>query len=426
MLDARFIRENREQVIEALKARKATWDFDLFTELDEKRRSLISQTEQLQARRNSSSKEIGRLMKAGDKDAAEQAKEQVRDINAQIEQLDGERTQVEQQFHDLLLHIPNIPGENCPFGESEDDNPEVRRWGTPREFDFEMKPHWDLGPSLGIIDFERAVKLAGSRFVLLGGMGARLERALINFMVDTHVDNGFKEWWPPAMANVETLTGTGQLPKFEDDLFKTREGMYLIPTAEVVLTNIHRDEILDVEDLPLRYCAFTPCFREEAGSAGRDTRGLIRVHQFDKVEMVKFAKPEESYAELESMTAEAEHILQLLGLPYRVINLCTADIGFSAAQTYDLEVWLPSYGDYKEISSCSNCEDFQARRANIRYRDPENFKGKRFVHTLNGSGLAVGRTMAAIMENYQQADGSIRVPDVLVPYMGGVEVIEQA
>lgn len=422
MLDARFIRENEELVTEALRNRHAMWDIGRFKELDASRRSLISEVEKLQAERNARSKEIGKLMKAGDKEAADQAKADVRDINDRIEGISGERDRVQAALDDLLLAIPNIPGPGCPVGDDEDDNPEVRRWGVPREFDFEMKPHWELGPELGIIDFERAVKLAGSRFTLLGGLGARLERALINFMIDTHVEAGFKEWWPPYMANVETLTGTGQLPKFEEDLFKTREGMYLIPTAEVVLTNIHRDEILSAGDLPLWYCAFTPCFREEAGSAGRDTRGLIRVHQFDKVEMVKFAKPEESYAELESMTASAERILQLLGLPYRVINLCTGDIGFSAAQTYDVEVWLPSYGAYKEISSCSNCEDFQARRANIRYKDPDNFKGKRFVHTLNGSGLAVGRTMAAVIENYQQADGSIKVPDVLVPYMG-VETI---
>ncbi|MDO4851407.1 MAG: serine--tRNA ligase [Actinomycetota bacterium] len=422
MLDARFIRENEELVTEALRNRHAMWDIGRFKELDADRRSLISEVERLQAERNARSKEIGKLMKAGDKDAADQAKADVRAINDRIEGISEERDRVQAGLDELLLAIPNIPGAGCPVGDDENDNPEVRRWGIPREFDFEMKPHWDLGPELGIIDFERAVKLAGSRFTLLGGLGARLERALINFMIDTHVESGFKEWWPPYMANVETLTGTGQLPKFEEDLFKTREGMYLIPTAEVVLTNIHRDEILSVEDLPLWYCAFTPCFREEAGSAGRDTRGLIRVHQFDKVEMVKFAKPEESYAELESMTASAERILQLLELPYRVVNLCTGDIGFSAAQTYDIEVWLPSYGDYKEISSCSNCEDFQARRANIRYKDPDNFKGNRFVHTLNGSGLAVGRTMAAVIENYQQADGSIRVPDVLVPYMG-VETI---
>ncbi|MDO8915899.1 MAG: serine--tRNA ligase, partial [Coriobacteriia bacterium] len=285
------------------------------------------------------------------------------------------------------------------------------------------KAHWDLGPELGIIDFERAVKLAKSRFVLMGGLGARLERAVINFMLDTHTARGYKEWWPPILANAETLTGTGQLPKFEDDLFKTvGEGLYLIPTAEVVLTNIHRDETLEAADLPLRYTAFTPCFREEAGAAGRDTRGMIRVHQFDKVELVKFSNPEGSMAELESMVVDAGNILELLGLPYRVIVLCTGDMGFSAAKTYDLEVWMPSYDGYKEISSCSNCLDFQARRASIRYRDPAAFKGSRLVHTLNGSGLAVGRTVAAIIENYQNADGSITVPDVLRPYMG-VDVI---
>ena len=303
---------------------------------------------------------------------------------------------------------------------------EVRRWGTPRDFGadgFDPKAHWDLGTDLDIIDFERGVKLAASRFYLLGGAGARLERALINFMVDTHTSRGYKEWWCPVMANATTLTGTGQLPKFEDDLFHTREGLYLIPTAEVQLTNIHAGEVLDASRLPLRYCAFTPCFREEAGSAGRDTRGIIRVHQFSKVEMVKITTPEQGFDELEAMTADAENILQKLELPYRVITLCTGDLGFSAAKTYDVEVWLPSYDSYKEISSCSCCTDFQARRANIKYKDPTAFKGSRFAYTLNGSGLAVGRTMAAILENYQNADGSVTVPKALVPYMGGLEVI---
>lgn len=426
MLDARYVRENPDAVITAMKSRKAVWDIDSFLALDERRRSLISEVEGLQATRNKTSKTIGQLMGQGKKDEAEAAKDEVRAVNERIEVIDAERSEVEEKLGSLLLSAPNLPSDRCPFGESEDDNLEVRRWGTPREFDFEHKAHWDLGPELGIIDFERAVKLAQARFILLGGLGARLERSIINFMADTHGSRGYKEWWPPILANKETLTGTGQLPKFEEDLFKTTSGLYLIPTAEVVLTNIHRDEILDAADLPLHYCAFTPCFREEAGSAGRDTRGLIRVHEFDKVEMVKFATPETSYDELELMVADAENILQLLGLPYRVINLCTADIGFSAAQTYDLEVWLPSYNGYKEISSCSNCVDFQARRANIRYRDPEAFKGTRLVHTLNGSGLAVGRTMAAIIENYQQIDGSVKVPDVLVPYMGGIEVIEPA
>lgn len=426
MLDIRFVREHLDEVATAMKNRNHSWDSEYFKELDESRRSLIGQEEELLNQRNVLSKSIGKLMSEGKKDEAEAVKAQVSELKDRIAELSVKRAEAEEKLNDLLLGTPNMPADSTPVGKDENDNPEVRRWGTPRDFEaegIEMKPHWDLGADLGIIDSERAVKLAGSRFILLGGLGARLERALINFMADTHISRGYKEWWCPAMANATTLTGTGQLPKFEDDLFKTREGMYLIPTAEVQLTNIHSGEVLDVSDLPLKYCAFTPCFREEAGSAGRDTRGLIRVHQFDKVEMVKYAKPEESYDDLEAMVADAENILQLLGLPYRVLSLCTGDIGFSAAKTYDLEVWLPSYNAYKEISSCSNCVDFQARRANIKYRDPENFKGSRLVHTLNGSGLAVGRTMAAVLENYQQADGSVKVPDVLVPYMGGVEVI---
>ena len=426
MLDIRFVREHLDEVATAMKNRNHSWDSEYFQELDESRRSVIGQEEELLNQRNVLSKSIGKLMGEGKKEEAEAAKAQVTELKDRIAQLSAKRAEVEDKLNDLLMGTPNMPADSTPVGKDENDNPEVRRWGTPRDFEaegIEMKPHWDLGADLGIIDAERAVKLAGSRFVLLGGLGARLERALINFMADTHTSRGYKEWWCPAMANANTLTGTGQLPKFEDDLFKTREGMYLIPTAEVQLTNIHSGEVLDASDLPLKYCAFTPCFLEEAGSAGRDTRGLIRVHQFDKVEMVKYAKPEESYEDLEAMVADAENILQLLGLPYRVISLCTGDIGFSAAKTYDLEVWLPSYNAYKEISSCSNCVDFQARRANIKYRDPENFKGTRLVHTLNGSGLAVGRTMAAVLENYQQADGSIKVPEVLVPYMGGIEVI---
>jgi len=424
MLDIRFVRENIDVVESAMKNRNASWDSSRFRELDEQRRSSITEEESLQAERNKLSKSIGQMMAAGSKEEAEATKDKVRQINEKLEAISARREETENQLNDILLSVPNIPADSTPIGESEDDNPEVRRWGTPPEFDFEFKAHWDLGPELGMIDFERAVKLAKSRFILLSGMGARMERALINFMADTHAGRGYKEWWCPAMANAETLTGTGQLPKFEDDLFKTTEGLYLIPTAEVQLTNIHAREVLDAGQLTLKYCAYTPCFREEAGSAGRDTRGLIRVHQFDKVEMVKYAKPENSFDELEAMVEDAENILQLLGLPYRIISLCTGDIGFSAAKTYDLEVWLPSYNGYKEISSCSNCTDFQARRADIKYRDPENFKGSRFVHTLNGSGLAVGRTMAAIIENYQQPDGSLRVPEVLVPYMGGVTVIE--
>ena len=423
MLDVKFVRENPDAVDKAMASRNGSWDRERFFELDELRRSSIAEVEKLQAERNAVSKQIGQLMSAGKKDEAEAVKAQVAANKDKIAELDAKRAEAEDALNELMSTIPNLPDESVPFGKDDTENPEVRRWGTPREFDFEPKAHWDLGPELGIIDFDRGVKLSGAKFYLLGGMGARLERALISFMLDTHAGIGFKEWWSPVIANRDTLYGTGQLPKFEEDLYHVEPDLYLIPTAEVMLTNIHCDEILDASQLPLWYTAFTPCFREEAGSAGRDTRGIIRVHQFDKVEMVKFAKPEESFDELESMTAEAERILQLLELPYRTVTLCTGDMGFSAAKTYDVEVWLPSYNAYKEISSCSNCTDFQARRANIRYKDPAEFKGTRLVHTLNGSGLAVGRTMAAIIENYQNADGTITVPKALVPYMGGVETI---
>jgi seryl-tRNA synthetase len=419
MLDARLVRENSEAVRVGMTNRNSHWDAGAFLAMDEERRRLIGEVEALQATRNDASKAIGALMQAGEREKAEAAKEQVRRVNDRIVALEAELEVAEAETRYLLLTGPNIPDASVPVGADESENVEVSRWGTPREFDFEPAPHWDLGPALGILDFERAVKLAASRFVLLGGMGAKLNRALINFMLDTHAGVGYKEWSPPVLANAETLTGTGQLPKFEDDLYKTSEGLYLIPTAEVQLTNIHRDEVLEGDRLPLRYTAYTPCFREEAGSAGRDTRGMIRVHQFDKVEMVKFSRPEESSDALEGMLGDAERILQLLGLPYRVIVLCTGDMGFSAAKTYDIEVWLPSYGAYKEISSCSNCTEFQARRANIKYRDPASFKGSRLVHTLNGSGLAVGRTLAALLENYQRADGSIEIPEVLRPYLGG-------
>ncbi|MBQ9954812.1 MAG: serine--tRNA ligase [Eggerthellaceae bacterium] len=426
MLDIKFVRDNQELVAEAMANRNAAWDGARFSELEESRREAIQAEEALQAERNALSKQVGELMKAGKRDEAEAVKARVSAIKDELEGLSARRAEVDAALTDMLMRVPNLPSDTTPVGKDENDNPEVRRWGTPRDFaaeGFEPKAHWDLGPELGIMDFERGVKLAKSRFYLLGGLGARLERALINFMADTHASRGYKEWWCPALASAETLTGTAQLPKFEEDLFKTTDGLYLIPTAEVQLTNIHAGEVLDAAKLPLKYCAFTPCFRSEAGAAGRDTRGIIRVHQFSKVEMVKYAKPEESFDDLEAMVADAENILQKLELPYRVITLCTGDMGFSAAKTYDLEVWLPCYNDYKEISSCSCCTDFQARRANIKYRDPENFKGTRFVHTLNGSGLAVGRTMAAVIENYQQPDGTIRVPDVLVPYMGGVTVI---
>ncbi len=426
MLDIKFVRENQEAVAEAMRNRNAAWDGSAFSELDEERRSAIQEEEALQAERNAASKEIGRMMGQGLKEDAEAVKERVRAINDELAEVSRRREVADNALRDLLLATPNMPDATTPVGKDENDNPEVRRWGTPRDFaaeGMEAKAHWDLGPELGIIDFERGVKLAESRFYVLGGLGARLERALISFMLDQHVSRGYKEWWVPAMANAATLTGTAQLPKFEEDLFKTTGGLYLIPTAEVQLTNLHAQETLDAADLPLYYTAFTPCFREEAGSAGRDTRGIIRVHQFSKVEMVKYATPETGFDELEKMVEDAENILQKLELPYRVISLCTGDIGFSSAKTYDLEVWLPCYNGYKEISSCSCCTDFQARRANIRYKDPENFKGSRYVYTLNGSGLAVGRTMAAILENYQQPDGTVKVPDALVPYMGGVTVI---
>ncbi len=419
MLDARFVRENPDLVRAAMSARVCEWDIDAFLALDVARRSLIAEVEGFQAQRNESSKAIGALMKEGRGEEAEAAKEQVRIVNEQIAALEQRTAAVDADVRELLMTAPNLPDASVPIGSCEDDNREVRVWGEPRGFDFEPKAHWDLGPDLGIIDFERGVKLAKSRFVVLGRDGARLNRAIINFMLDTHGAAGYIEWAVPALANSETLTGTGQLPKFEDDLFKTGEGLYLIPTAEVQLTNLHRDEVLESATLPRHYTAHTPCFREEAGSAGRDTRGMIRVHQFDKVELVKFSRPEESMEALEGMVADAEKILQLLGLPYRTIVLCTGDMGFGAAKTYDIEVWLPSYGAYKEISSCSVCGDFQARRAGIKYRSPGEFKGSRLVHTLNGSGLAVGRTFAAILENYQRADGSIEIPEVLRPYMGG-------
>ena len=424
MLDIKFVRENPDLVDKACESRQnAHWNREKFFELDEERRSVIAEVEALQAARNSASKEIGQLMREGKKEEAEAKKAEVAANKERIAMLDDRRDAVEKELFDLVAAIPNIPHEDVPYGKDDSDNPEVRRWGTPREFDFEPKAHWDLGPELGIIDFDRGVKLAGTRFYLLGGMGARMERALINFFIDMHNKAGFKEWWPPVITNHDSLFGTGQLPKFDEDLYHVQPDLYLIPTAEVQLTNIHRDEVLDGSKLPLMYTAFTPCFREEAGSAGRDTRGIIRVHEFDKVEMVKFAKPEDSMNQLESMVAEAELCLQTLGLPYHVVTLCTGDIGFSATKCYDIEVWLPSYNNYKEISSCSNCWDFQARRANIKYRDPSEFKGTRYVHTLNGSGLAVGRTMAAIIENYQNEDGTITVPEALRPYMGGIEVI---
>lgn len=427
MLDIKFVRENPDALDEAMANRQGSWDREKFFELDGERRAVITEVEELQAQRNAESKKIGMLMKEGKREEAEAAKEAVRLVNEKIEGLATRRSELEDAQYDFMARIPNMPCEATPVGVDENENPEVRRWGNPRDFaaeGFEAKAHWDLGTDLGILDFERGAKLSGGRFTVLSGDGATLDRALENFFLNTHLARGFKEFIPPVVVNREIMFGTGQLPKFEDDAYHTGEDQFLIPTAEVALTNLHAGETLDASQLPLRYTAGTPCFREEAGSAGRDTRGIIRQHQFTKVEMVKFATPETSDDELESMVAEAEHILQLLELPYRVISLCTGDLGFSARQTYDIEVWLPSYNSYKEISSCSNCGDFQARRANIKYRDPEHFKGTRFVHTLNGSGLPTGRTMAAIMENYQNADGTITVPEVLRPYMGGRERIE--
>ena len=427
MLDIKYVRENPDAIDAAMANRQTSWDREKFFELDEARRAVIAEVEELQATRNAESKKIGALMKEGKRDEAEAAKQAVRDVNDKIEGLGARRSELEDELDTFMAHLPNIPCDATPVGKDENENPERRRVGEPRDFaaeGFEPKAHWDLGTSTGILDFDRGAKLSGARFTVLSGAGATLDRALQCFFLNTHISRGFKEFIPPVIVNREIMYGTGQLPKFEDDAYHTGEDQFLIPTAEVALTNLHNGEVLDGAELPLRYTAGTPCFREEAGSAGRDTRGIIRQHQFTKVEMVKFARPEESDAELESMVAEAEFILQQLGLPYRVISLCTGDLGFSARQTYDIEVWLPSYNAYKEISSCSNCGDFQARRANIKYRDPENFKGTRFVHTLNGSGLPTGRTMAAIMENYQNADGSITIPEVLRPYMGGMEKIE--
>lgn len=423
MLDLKFIRDNLDYVKNALATRNEDFDADKFCELDKKRREVISREELLQQKRNAQSKKIGLYMKEGNLEEANKTKELVKDINEELKDAVAQRSQTEEEMNHFLMRLPNLPHESVPIGKDENDNVEVRRWGDQPDFDFEVLPHWDLGVNNNIIDFNRGVKLAKSRFYALRGLGSKLERSLINFMIDIHNSRGYTEWWVPILANKNTLTGTGQLPKFEEDLFKTTDGMYLIPTAEVQLTNLYAGEVLDASELPTKFCSFTPCFRSEAGAAGRDTRGIIRVHQFSKVEMVKFAKEDESQQDLELMVKDAENILQTLELPYRVVSLCTGDTGFSACKTYDLEVWLPSYNDYKEISSCSDCWDFQARRANIKYKDPDKFKGSRFVHTLNGSGLAVGRTMAAILENYQNKDGSITVPEALREYMG-VDVIK--
>jgi len=424
MLDIKFLRANFEEVKAKLEHRgEDLTDLGKFEDLDSKRRELIVQAEQLKSKRNEVSQQVATL-KREKKDADELIVE-MREVGDQIKVLDDELRVVEEELDHLLLSIPNIPHESVPVGETEDDNIEAWKWGEIRDFAFEPKAHWDIATNLNILDFERAGKVTGSRFVFYQGLGARLERALFSFMLDLHTDeHGYKEVLPPYLVNRASMTGTGQLPKFEEDAFRIEsEDFFLIPTAEVPVTNMHRDEIMNGEELPIKYAAFSACFRSEAGSAGRDTRGLIRQHQFNKVELVKFVKPEESYEELEKLTKNAEKVLQLLKLPYRVMSMCTGDLGFTAAKKYDIEVWIPSYNTYREISSCSNFESFQARRANIRFRrDP---KGKpEYVHTLNGSGLAIGRTVAAILENYQQEDGSVVIPEVLRPYMGNRDVIK--
>jgi len=421
MLDARYLRENLEAVEARLKTRGAGVDLERFRQLDGSRRELLQQTETLKALRNKVSDEISRIK---DKSQAQDRITEMREVSQRIKGLDEELKGVEEALEYFLLTVPNIPYAATPVGASEADNVEIKKWGEKTVFDFAPKPHWEIGESLDILDFERGAKLTGARFTLYKGFGARLERALINFMLDLHTErHKYLEMLPPFMVNRESMTGTGQLPKFEEDLFHM-EGVdyFLIPTAEVPVTNIHRGEILKAADLPLCYTAYTPCFRKEAGSYGKDTRGLIRQHQFNKVELVKFVHPAHSYNELDKLLDNAEEVLRLLGLPYRVVELCTADIGFSAARTYDIEVWLPGQDCYREISSCSNFEDFQARRASIRFREDEKAKPE-FVHTLNGSGLAVGRTLVAILENYQQADGSVSIPGALRPYMGGIEKI---
>ena len=422
MLDARFVRENSEKVIKSLKDRDYNPGIiDDFLKIEDERRSLLLEVERYRQERNELSEKISRLKKEGsdvtlETQEAKNVSEAIKTKEERLRELDG-------KTKDFLLNIPNIPHESIPIGKDETDNVEIRRWGEPRQFDFEPMNHWDIGEMLEIIDFERASKIAGARFALMKGNGARLERALMNFMLDLNTSKGYKEVFPPIIVNRESMIGTGQLPKFAQELFIIADPeFYLVPTAEVPVTNIHRNEILREEDLPIYYTAYTPCFRREAGSYGKDVRGLIRQHQFNKVELVKFVKPEESYDELESLTRDAEDILQRLGLPYRVVALCTGDLGFAASKTYDIEVWLPAQQRYREISSCSNFTDYQARRASIRFRR-EGKKGTEFVHTLNGSGLAIGRTLIAVLENYQQKDGSVVVPEALRTYMG-IEVIK--
>lgn len=424
MLDTKWVREHYDELAEMLASRNNAFPLDRYKELDEERRRVLLEVEKLKERRNAGSKEVGIRKKAGEDTEALQ--NEIRELGEEIKKFDDKANKIESELDELALRIPNRPHASVPKGKDENDNIEMRRWGTPREFDFEPKPHWDLGEALGIMDFDRGVKIAESRFTVLKGAGARLERGLMNFMLDLHTtQHGFTEVAPPALVNSKTMTGTGQLPKFADDLYRClNDDLWLIPTAEVPLTNLHSGETFKESDLPKYFCAFTPCFRREAGSYGRDMRGMLRQHQFDKVEMVKLSTPEKSYDELEHMTNCAEKVLQLLGIPYRVIVLCTGDTGFGAAKTYDIEVWLPSQNTYREISSCSNCEDFQARRMGIKYKPADGGKA-RFIHTLNGSGLAIGRTLIALMENYQNADGSITVPEALRPYVGGLERVSR-
>ncbi|WP_027093457.1 serine--tRNA ligase [Cohnella thermotolerans] len=423
MLDVRLLRNDYDKVAQALRNRNASLDLIAgFPELDNARRERLTESDALKNRRNVVSQEVAKLKKSGGN--ADELIAEMRSVNDRIKQLDEEVRELEEKIDAMMLAIPNVPHESVPVGASEEDNVEVRRVGEPPKFGFEPKAHYDIADGLGILDFEAAAKVTGSRFVFYKGLGARLERALINLMMDLHADqHGYEEILPPYIVNRDSLIGTGQLPKFEEDLFKIEGTDYfLIPTAEVPVTNLHRDDILSAEQLPAKFVAFSGCFRSEAGAAGRDTRGLIRQHQFNKVELVKLVAPEKSYEALEELTGHAERVLQLLGLPYRVLTLCTGDMGFGSAKTYDLEVWLPSQGTYREISSCTNFEDFQARRAGIRFRREAGSKPE-FVHTLNGSGLAVGRTVAAILENYQQEDGTVLIPEALRPYMGGIDRI---
>jgi seryl-tRNA synthetase len=422
LLDLKFLRENLELVKKAVAERQAEVDLAGFEDLDAKRRAILPELEGLRARRNEVSQEVGRIKREGGDPSGVFA--EMKQVGGRIKALEGELAGVERAIKEILYTIPNLPHASVPVGAGEQDNPVAATWGSPPEFDFEPLNHWDIGEALGIIDFEAAARMTGSRFAVLKGAGARLERALTSFMLDLHTsEHGYREVLPPFMVNSQAMTGTGQLPKFAEDLFKLEGTDYwLIPTAEVPVTNLHMGEVLDAERLPLKYTAYTPCFRAEAGSHGKDVRGLIRQHQFDKVELVRLVRPEESYQHLEELTANAEEVLRRLGLPYQKVVLCTADLGFSAAKTYDLEVWLPGQGRYREISSCSNFEDFQARRAGLRFKE-KGQKGTTLLHTLNGSGLAVGRTLVAILENCQQADGTVRVPPALVPYMGGMELI---